>query len=133
MNKLFLRIVCPDGELFSGDARSILVTTTSGEVQILANHADFLAPLATGRAKLTLEDGSERAASVSGGFILVTGEETKIVATTFEFSEDIDLERAKRAKENAEEKLKNAKDDKEIAIAKAKLARAVSRISVASK
>ena len=133
MSKLFLKIVCPDGEIFAGDAKSILVTTTSGEIQILASHADFLAPLATGRAKLTLEDGSERTASVSGGFILVTSEETKIVATTFEFSENIDLERAKRAKENAEEKLKNAKDDKEIELAKAKLARAISRISVAAK
>lgn len=132
MAKLFLKIVCPDGEIFSSYAKSILVTTTEGEVQILAGHADFIAPLATGRAKLVLEDGSEKTASVSGGFILVSRDETKVVATTFEFAENIDIERAIKAKEKAEQLLKNEGDAKKIEIAEAKLARAISRINVAS-
>lgn len=132
MDKLNLKIVSPDGEIFSGEAKSILVTTDNGEVQILAGHAELFAPLATGRAKLTLTDGSSRTAAVSGGFILVSKEETKIVATTFEFSDEIDLNRANIAKERAEETLKIAKEGKEIEIAKAKLLRAISRINVAS-
>ncbi|MBE6537825.1 MAG: ATP synthase F1 subunit epsilon [Ruminococcaceae bacterium] len=132
MNKLLLKIVSPDGEIFSGEAKSILVTTTEGEVQIFAGHADLFAPLATGRAKLTLEDGSSRTAAVSGGFIIVSSEETKVVTTTFEFSDEIDLNRANLAKQKAEEAIKNAKEAKEIEIAKAKLLRAISRINVAS-
>ena len=80
MNKLLLKIVSPDGEIFSGEAKSIIVTTIQGELQILAGHADLLAPLATGRAKLTLPDGTSRSAAVSGGFVLVSKEETKVVA-----------------------------------------------------
>ena len=131
MNKLILKIVSPDGEIFSGEAKSVIVTTVNGELQILAGHADLIAPLATGRAKLTLTDGTERSAAVSGGFILVTKEETKVVATTFEFADEIDLERANTAKLKSEEALKAAKEEKDIEVAKAKLMRAISRIRVA--
>ena len=132
MNKLLLKIVSPDGEIFSGEAKSILVTTVNGEVQILAGHAELIAPLATGRAKLTLPDGTSRTAAASGGFILVSSDETMVVATTFEFADEIDVKRAEAAKQNAEEALKNAKEARDIEIAKAKLMRAISRINVAS-
>ena len=132
MNKLILKIVSPDGEIFSGEAKSVIVTTVNGELQILAGHADLIAPLATGRAKLTLTDGTERSAAVSGGFILVTKEETKVVATTFEFADEIDLERANAAKLKSEEALKAAKEEKDVEVAKAKLMRAISRIRVAT-
>lgn len=131
MNKLFLKIVSPDGEVFSGEAKSIIVTTVNGELQVLAGHADLIAPLATGRAKLTFMDGTERSAATSGGFILVSREETKVVTTTFEFADEIDLKRAEAAKQSAEEALKNAKEAADIEVANAKLGRAISRISVA--
>ena len=131
MNKLFLKIVSPDGEVFSGEAKSIIVTTVNGELQVLAGHADLIAPLATGRAKLTFIDGTERSAATSGGFILVSREETKVVTTTFEFADEIDLKRAEAAKQSAEEALKNAKEAADIEVANAKLSRAMSRISVA--
>ncbi len=131
MNKLFLKIVSPDGEVFSGEAKSIIVTTVNGELQVLAGHADLIAPLATGRAKLTFMDGTERSAATSGGFILVSREETKVVTTTFEFADEIDLKRAEAAKQSAEEALKNAKEAADIEVANAKLGRAMSRISVA--
>ena len=130
MKKLRLKIVCPDGEIFSGEAKSVLVTTSDGEVQILAGHMNFCAPLKTGRAKIVMENGDERTASISGGFILVTEEETKIVAVTFEFAEKIDVERAKRARARAEEILKFSNDQNDITLAEAKLARALARISV---
>ena len=132
MNKLLLNIVTPDGDVFSGEAKSILVTTDNGEVQILAGHADLIAPLATGRAKLTLTDGTSRTAAVSGGFIVVSKEGTKVVATTFEFADEIDVKRAESAKQKAEEALKNAKETKDIEIAKAKLMRAIARLNAAS-
>ncbi|MEG0166974.1 MAG: ATP synthase delta/epsilon chain alpha-helix domain-containing protein [Ruthenibacterium sp.] len=54
----------------------------------------------------------------------------RLVATTFEWEEDIDKERALRAREKAEQILKDAKDAKEISVAKAKLSRALVRIQV---
>ena len=132
MSVFKVKIVTPDGELFSADAKAILVKTDNGNVQILRSHADYFAPLGTGPAKLTLEDGAVKHASCSGGFISVKDGEVLVVATTFEFSDNIDRARAERAKERAEEQIKNAKSDDELRIAKAKLARALSRLSVAS-
>ena len=132
MKDLYLQIVCPDGELFSGEVKAILVNTDNGEIQIMKGHADLVATLKTGRSKLTMLDGTERTAAASGGFITVSNGTVKVVATTFEFKDMIDLERAMLAKAEAEEKLSAAKNEKELTVAKAKLERAISRISVAS-
>ncbi len=129
MRKFHLEIVTPDGSIWDGDAEAILVRTGSGDVEIMANHADYFASLGIGRAKLTA-DGKAKEASLAGGFISVRGGEVKLVATTLEFSDDIDLERAKAAKERAEQAIKLAADNKALALAKAKLARALNRISV---
>lgn len=132
MANLRLDILCPDGEIFSGEAKSILVTTTEGQIQLLAGHADLIAALGTGVAKLTLTDGTERVAAASGGFITADKNGVRVIATTFEFSENINVERARRAKESAEEKLKSAKSEQEAEILRAKLLRAICRINVSS-
>lgn len=131
MREFDLEIVTPDGVEFSGKAESVIVRTDDGDVQILAGHVDYMASLGTGKVKL-IAGGTERIAAASGGFITVSGGEVKLVAITFEFSDDIDLSRAKRAKERAEEQIRNAQNDKELVLAKAKLKRAISRISAAS-
>ena len=130
MRKFHLEIVTPDGSVWDGDAEAILVRTSSGDVEIMANHADYFASLGIGRAKLTA-DGKASEASLAGGFISVVKGEVKLVATTFEFAENIDLERAESARERAERAIKTAADDKALAVAKAKLARALCRINVA--
>jgi F-type H+-transporting ATPase subunit epsilon len=129
MSEFHLKIVTPDGLKFDGMAQSLLVKSASGDVEILAHHADYFASLGTGRAKIST-GGEKKLASCSGGFVSVGNNEVTLVATTFEFKEQIDLERAKQAKENAEKAISEAKDSKEIDILRAKLARALSRISV---
>lgn len=132
MREFKLQIVTPDGLVFDGMAESILVRTASGDVEIMAGHEDYFASLGIGRAKLKA-GGVTRDASASGGFISVLGGEVKLTLITFEFADEIDLERAKAAKERAEEQIKIASDDKVLTLAKAKLARAINRINVASK
>ena len=130
MREFHLQIVTPDGAEFDGMVESLLVRSEMGDVEILAGHADLFASLGTGRARIKA-GGNEKIGSAAGGFISVAKGEVKLIATTFEFAEEIDLDRAKTAKEKAEEKIKNATNDKETALAKAKLARAVNRINVA--
>ena len=130
MAQFHLEIVTPDGSVFDGMADSILVRADSGDIEIMRGHTDYFASLGTGRAKLTV-DGKAMNASASGGFISVNGGEVKLVTTTFEFADKIDINRAKKAKEKAENAIKSAKSDSELRIAKAKLARAISRIGVA--
>ena len=130
MHNFHLQIVTPDGLIFDGDAEAILVRTDMGDVEIMRGHADYFATLGVGRAKLTA-NGTSRDASASGGFISVKGGEVRLVSTTFEFADEIDVNRAKAARERAEAALRKAEDDKSIRVAKAKLARAINRINVA--
>ena len=131
MKEFHLQIVTPDGISFDGMAESLLVRSEMGDVEIMAGHADLFSSLGIGRARIKA-NGESRIGSAAGGFISVANGEVKLVATTFEFKDTIDLDRARAAKENAEAKLKNAKDEKEITLAKAKLARAINRINVAT-
>ena len=131
MREFHLQIVTPDGSVFDGMAESLIVRSEMGDVEILAGHADLFASLGIGRARIKA-DGKTQVGSAAGGFIAVENGEVRLVATTFEFKENIDLNRAKAAREKAEEKLKNAKNAADIDIAKAKLMRAINRINVAS-
>ena len=131
MTPFHLDIVTVYGSFYSAEVESLLVHTDDGDVEILAGHADFLASVATGRARIIEAGGKVRTASCSGGFLTVNKKAVKLVSSTFEFSDEIDLERAKIAKENAERAIERATDNREIAMAKAKLQRALARIDVA--
>ena len=130
MNEFHLTVVTPDGAKFDGNATSLLVKTESGDVEILANHADYFASLGIGRTRIEA-NGEKRIASSAGGFLSVKKNEVMLVATTFEFAEEIDVERAVLAKGKAEDAISRSSDDKAVLIAKAKLARAINRINVA--
>jgi F-type H+-transporting ATPase subunit epsilon len=129
MNEFHLTVVTPDGTEFDGMATSLLVKTDSGDVEILANHADYFASLGIGRARIEA-NGEKRIASSAGGFLSVKKNEVMLVATTFEFANEIDVERALQAKEEAEESIARSDNDKTLTLAKAKLARAMNRINV---
>ena len=129
MSSFHLQIVTPDGEFFDGPAERVKVRTINGAVAILAGHIPYVTALGTGEASVTV-DGEVRKAAASGGMLSVTPEVVRVVATTFEWAEDIDLDRAKRAKEKAEERIKKARDAKELELAKVKLSRALVRINV---
>ena len=103
MNTFHLQIVTPDGLMFDGDAEKLLVRTTEGDVGIMSGHCDYVTPVDTGMAKVTT-NGDVRTAACSGGLLNVKKGTVRLVASTFEWSEDIDVERALRAKEAAEKK-----------------------------
>ena len=130
MQGFHLQLVTPDGLVFDGIADAIMVRTIGGDVEIMRGHEDYFATLGTGRARLTV-NGEAKDASAAGGFISVKGGEVKLVCTTFEFAENIDIDRARLAKEKSEAAIANAKDADACRIARAKLARATSRINVA--
>jgi F-type H+-transporting ATPase subunit epsilon len=130
MKSFNLKIVTPDGLFFDSEVESLLVRTDDGDVELLAGHIDYMASLGTGRARIK-QGGKDRYASVSGGFVTVKGGEVNLVAVTFEFRENIDLERAKAARDQAKSTISSTSDDKVLKIAKAKLQRALNRIDVA--
>lgn len=130
MASFHLQIVTPDRMAFDGEAQQIIVRTVSGDVCILARHIDYAAPLGIGEARVTDADGNTRAAAVSGGMLGVSNGEVRVMATTFEWADEIDLERAKLAEEEAQRRLETLKrQDREFSIAEAKLKRAIARIN----
>ena len=129
MKEFPLTIATPDGVVFDGVAESILIRCATGDIEILAGHTDLFASLGIGRVRIKA-NGTTRMAAASGGFVSVTDGTTRVIATTFEFSDEIDIERAERARENAENAIRNAKNDAELEKAKMKLMRAVTRIQV---
>ena len=132
MKEFHVQIVVPEGKAFDGSVTALSVMTTEGRIGVLAGHVDLFAPLGIGELKLSFADG-ERRAACSGGFLSVSGGEVSIVAVSFEFSEDIDVERAKKARERAERAIAEKKDRAAVDAAKIKLARALTRISVAER
>ena len=129
MSSFRLQIVTTEGSLFDGEAEALRLRTSEGYVSIRAGHADYIAALYIGMVTVT-QNGESRNAACGGGFLSVEKGEVRLVATTFEYAEDIDAERAEQAKKRAEERLAEAKEEKDILLAKAKLSRALNRLAV---
>ena len=132
MNSFPLKIITPDGLQFEGQAEQLTVRTTSGDIGILSGHTNCVAPLGMGRATVVTEEGRRYAACIGGMVSVVNGAVT-LVATTFEWADEIDIARADASKTRAENVLSN-KDasDTDIKLAQARLHRALVRKNVAS-
>ena len=127
-----LKIVCPDGVKFDGQAQQLSIRTTSGELGILARHTDCVAPLGMGRATITV-DGAPRYAACIGGMVSVLDGAVTLVPTTFEWADEIDADRAEASYQRAQNVLKDkAATETDIRLAQARLHRALVRKSVAS-
>ena len=84
MSTFSLQIVTPDGEYFDGQAEKLVVRTATGDVCILPQHCDFVAPLGMGEAQV-FADGAVRRAACIGGMLAVTAGAVRLVPTTFEW------------------------------------------------
>jgi len=131
MNTFPLTIVTPDGLQFEGQAEELIVRTTTGDMGILAGHVNCVAPLGMGRATI-FADGKKRYAACIGGLLSVVGGEVRLVPTTFEWAEQIDVARADASAERAR-KVLAGKDISamELKLAEARLKRALVRKNVA--
>ena len=131
MSTFHLKVSTPDGLTFDGEVERVRVRMIDGDVCLLANHMDYVSAVGAGEAALTLADGQVRTAACIGGMLSVMNGTCRLLATTWEWKEDIDQPRAEKAKKHAEEILaKGGLTDKEYKIAEAKLKRALVRLSV---
>ena len=131
MNQFPLRIVTPDGLLYDGNAEEVIVRTTTGDLGLLAGHMNCVAPLGMGRATILI-DGKKRYGACIGGMITMMDGKATLVATTFEWADQIDVKRADRSEERARAVLADNKStDTDIRLAQARLKRALIRESVA--
>ncbi|MDQ0154300.1 F0F1 ATP synthase subunit epsilon [Robertmurraya andreesenii] len=133
MKTIKVSVVTPDGPVYESDVEMVSVKAESGELGILPGHIPMVAPLQISAVRLK-NGGKTEFVAVSGGLLEVRPEQVSILAQAAEVSEDIDVERALKAKERAEQRLREQKQDN-IDFRRAELAlqRAINRINVAGK
>ena len=132
MTPFKLKIVTPDGLIYDGECEELMVRTSGGDVGIRARHMNYVAPLGMGRAVI-VNQGKRKTAACIGGMLSVVDGEVTLVPTTFEWADKIDLERAERSYQRADKILHDSgATDTDLALAEARLHRALVRKSVAS-
>ena len=132
MNTFSLTIVTPDGLRYEGQAEELIVRAVSGDMGILAGHINCVAPLGMGMATVKI-DGEKRFGACIGGMVTVLDGAVKLVPTTFEWAEGIDVARAKLSEARAKEILADkTSSDTDIRLAEARLKRSLIRQSVAA-
>jgi F-type H+-transporting ATPase subunit epsilon len=131
MDKLRLIIVTPYGQVLSEEVEEVTAPGSEGEFGVLPGHMPFFTTLKIGILTYK-KDGVENYVFINSGYAEVTADKVIIVADSAERAEDIDLERALKAKQRAEERLKKM-EEIDVARATAALERATMRIQLAQK
>ncbi len=130
MSTFLLEIVTPERKVYAQDARMIIAKGSKGELGILPNHIPLVTPLRIAPLTVKHEDGKSETIAVNGGFMEVRKDKVVILAESAELPGDIDVERARAAKERAEKRLSQSKDEVDFRRAERALQRAMSRIEV---
>ena len=131
--KIRLRLVTLNRLLLDDEVDEVTGPGALGEFGVLPLHISFLTLLEPG--EMSYKRGGERThLAVSGGYAEVVGDVMTVLANAAEFSGEIDMERARRAKERAEKDLgESSREEKQAVAAEAALRRALVRLQVAGK
>lgn len=125
---LQVELVSPERILYSGEAEMVICRTVGGgDIAFLTGHAPFIGTLAVWPVRIKPTSGDEEVAAVHGGFVEVRDDRVIILSDVAELASQIDVERARRQKDHAEERLRHEHD----ARCEAELERAHVRLQVA--
>lgn len=126
-----LEIVTPDRCFFTDEVEMVIVRGIEGDLAIMDNKSPFITPLAIGRVRIFENDKeNERTAAVVDGYVSVSKDKTTIITDSAEWPEEIDVERAKRAKKRAQERLDKKTENIDVLRAEMALKRAINRLEI---
>ena len=129
--RIQLRIVTPDRELVEGEVSEVSIPGKEGYLGVLPGHAPLLTELHSGELTYC-QDGTEFHVAIHWGFAEVLPDRVIVLADIAERAEEIDVERAERARRRAEEYLEQpSESEAEIEEAREALRRAVCRLETA--
>jgi F-type H+-transporting ATPase subunit epsilon len=132
-NKILLEVVTPDRKVLSAEADVVVCPGVEGQFGVLVGHIPFLSALQIGEMYYR-DGGKTEYLAVSGGFAEVTGAKVTIVAEAAEFGHEVDVDRARRARERAEKRLAAARTENiDYVRAEAALTRSLVRMKVAGR
>jgi len=127
-----LEIITAERKVFSETVSVVVAPGTDGELGILPDHAPLLTTLQPGELKI-IKEGQESFIAISGGFIEVLGDKVIVLADTAERSEEIDIDRAEKALQRANERVEEAQSDIDLERAVASLRKSHTRLKVANR
>ena len=126
-NTFFFEVLTPEHSFFSGELEALTFMAKDGEWTILKNHAPMIVVLQPGVVKIK-QGGQWREAISSEGYMEVTSHGVVLFARTCERPEDVDRNRAERARLEAQEALRQSHSQAEFRANQARLARAMARL-----
>ncbi|WP_026907708.1 F0F1 ATP synthase subunit epsilon [Paucisalibacillus globulus] len=130
MKTLTVSVVTPDGPVLEDTYEMVSCKAENGELGILPGHIPLVAPLAISSVRLK-RDSSEDKLAINGGFLEVRPDKVTILAQSAEKPSDIDVARAEKAKDRAEQRLRSNDDHIDRLRAELALRRAANRLDVA--
>lgn len=128
---LQLEVVAPDHQALSVEVKSVVVRTPEGEIGFLPNHVAMIAALTPEIVRYVDKDDKKGYIFVGGGFVEVNNNRVTVLSASAETADQIDFDRAERAKQRAEERLARKREGNvDVARAEAALYRSIERLKM---
>ncbi len=133
MSTIHVDVVSAEESIFSGEARFVALPGEAGELGIYPRHTPLITRIKAGSVRIEKADGSEEFIFVAGGLLEVQPHCVTVLSDTAVRGKDLDDEKANAAKAAAEEALKNAKSEIDMAKATSELAVMAAQIAALRK
>jgi len=133
VNTIHVDVVSAEESIFSGEARFVALPGESGELGILPRHTPLITRIRPGSVRIEMADGGEEFVFVAGGILEVQPDRVTVLSDTAIRGKDLDDQKAQEAKAAAEEALKNAKGEMDLARAQSELAIMAAQIAALRK
>jgi F-type H+-transporting ATPase subunit epsilon len=132
-NTIHVDVVSAEESIFSGEARFVALPGEAGELGIYPRHTPLITRIRPGAVRIETADGGEEFVFVAGGILEVQPNTVTVLSDTAIRGKDLDEEKASKSKAAAEEALKKAKSDIDIALAQSELAVMAAQIAALRK
>ena len=129
MNTIHVDVVSAEESIFSGEARFVALPGEAGELGVYPRHTPLITRIKAGSVRIELADGSEEFIFVAGGILEVQPNCVTVLSDTAIRGKDLDDEKANAARLAAEEALRSAKGELDIARAQVELSVMVAQVA----
>ena len=134
MATIHVDVVSAEEQIFSGEAKFVALPGESGELGILPRHTPLITRIKPGAVRIERADnGEEEFVFVAGGILEVQPGTVTVLADTAIRGKDLDEAKANEAKRQAEDALRNAKNDIDLAKAQGEVANLAAQIAAIRK
>ena len=133
MNTIHVDVVSVEESVFSGEARFVALPGEIGELGIYPRHTPLITRIKPGSVRIEKADGSEEFIFVAGGILEVQPDRVTVLSDTAIRGKDLDEEKANEARSAAQEAVRNAINEQELAMATSELAMMAAQLSALRK